>query len=333
MSTLSLIKTREISVKRISSSPYQTRISIRDVNSLAKNIAEYGLQHPITVRRISKGKYELISGARRLEAVKSLGWKKISAVIKEVSDSEAATLCLSENLQRANLNAIEEARGYKMLIDLFDYTHEKISKIVGKSRTFITNSLSLLKLDKFLQACIVCGELTISHVRIINMAPDYIEKFRLADIVMDWRLTIKELHDIVKKLNDNKQILSWRRVIPISKIKIPVSSFTSKYPDNGVVIVDSGLMLYGGLERILRAREKGKVQVEAEVVYFADWLNSSESCSLIEFNRTKNITSNNSYFSNVLAELIGDDEKMYNLYPVHYIPMKEDYLFLQPHLS
>jgi hypothetical protein len=122
-------------------------------------------------------------------------------------------------------------------------------------------------------------------------------------------------------------------VIPISKIKIPVSSFTSKRHDNGVVIVDSGLMLFGGLERILREREKGKLQVEAEIVYFADWLNSSESCNLLELNRTKNITSNSSYFLNVLAELIGDDEKIFNLYPVHYIPIKEDYLFLQPHSS
>jgi ParB family chromosome partitioning protein len=98
-----------IPVKSISSSPFQPRLFLGDIEALSQNIYEHGLQQPILARKISKGKYELISGSRRLEAVRILGRIQIPAIIKNVSDVEAAALCVSENLQRANLNARAQA--------------------------------------------------------------------------------------------------------------------------------------------------------------------------------------------------------------------------------
>ena len=324
---------REIIISKIQPSPFHTRIDLGDIESLATNIGDHGLQNPITVRKLPKQKYELISGARRLEAARILGWEKIPAIIRNVSDAEAATLCISENLQRASLNPIEEARGYQMLKDTFNLTHEEIAQIGGKSRSYITNSLGLLKLDEFLQACLICEKLTVSHVRIINMAPDNIPKYRLADIVMDWRLSVKELEDIVYRLQKRQKLLHWSRHIPISVIKIPSKAFTSESRDykKGVVTIDTSMALIGGLERLLNARKRGEEIVEAEVVYFSEWLLPSDSWTIREPERTKDAPSKPSdKFSLILAELIGNKEEMYNRYPVHSVISDEDYLVFLP---
>lgn len=326
----------DIPINKISPSPYQTRIDIGDIESLAENFKKFGLQQPITVRKISKQQYELIGGARRLEAARILGWNTIQAIIKDVSDAEAAAICVSENLQRENLNPIEEARAYRMLIDKFNLAHAKVAAIAGKSRSYITNSLSLLKIDEFLQARVICGELTISHVRIINIAPDNIQKFRLADIVMDWKLSVRELEDVVNRLQEKQMLLHWTREIPIEKIRIPLKAFTSKGSeyDSGVVIIDTSMALIGGLEILLNARRKGEKTVKAEVVYFAYLLWPSESWIIREKISTQDTPEKPlNRFSQVLADFVGNTEEMYNRYPVHGIISDDDYLVFLPHTN
>jgi ParB/RepB/Spo0J family partition protein len=328
---MSLTKIRDIPIDKIQPSPFQTRIDFGDIESLAKNIKVHGLQNPITVRKLPKRKYELVSGARRLEAVRILGWERITASIIDVSDTEAAILCISENLQRENLNPIEEARGYQMLRDKFDLTHEKIAELAGTSRSYITNSLGLLKIDPFLQACLICGKLSISHIRIINTAPKDIPKYRLADIVMDWRLNVKELENIVTKLRKKVKILLWTRDIPIEHIKIPLQAFTSDDSARGVVIIDTTMALIGGLDILLKARKNGERTIEAEVVYFADLLYPSQSWTSIEPTKTESASSKPSgQFSRILSELIGDLDEMYKKYPVHRVIRNEDYLVFVP---
>ena len=334
MSTKSLMKVRDISLEEICASPYQTRIDYRDIESLAQNIKEVGLQQPVTVRKLAPHKYELISGSRRLEAARLLGWDKISAIVKDASGVEAAIMCLSENLQRQNLNPIEEARGYQMLIKEFNMTHNEIAGKVGKSRPYVSNSLSLLHIDEFLQACLICDELTISHTRIINTAPDDIEKYRLADLVMDWRLSVQELKDIVTRLREKRKLLQWTRNIPIENIKIPSIAFTT--PENGyyegdAVIVDTSMVLLGGLGRLLKARRRGEETVETTVVYYTDWLKPSENWISEEPMATTDPTSiSSSKISKILAELIGDAEEMYQRYPIHSIKDENDYLAFLP---
>jgi ParB family chromosome partitioning protein len=327
------MKVRDISLEEICASPYQTRIDYRDIESLANNIKEVGLQQPVTVRKLATHKYELISGSRRLEAARLLGWDKISAIVKDASDVETAIMCLSENLQRENLNPVEEAKGYQMLIDNFKMTHNEIAGKVGKSRPYITNSLSLLQIDEFLQACLICGELTISHTRIINTAPDKIEKYRLADIVMDWGLSVQELKDMVTRLQEKQKHLLWTRNIPIEHIKIPSIAFSPEngYYEGGAVIADTGMVLLGGLGRLMNARKRGEETVETIVVYFTDWLKPSENWISEEPRATIDPTdTSSSKFSKILAELMGDTEEMYQKYPLHLIKDENDYLAFLP---
>ena len=328
------MKTRDIPLEEIYASPYQTRIDFKDIESLAQNIKEVGLQQPITVRKLAPHKYELISGSRRLEAARLLSWDNISAIVKDASDVETAIMCLSENLQRENLNPVEEAKGYQMLIDKFNLTHNEIAGKVGKSRPYITNSLSLLQIDELLQACLICEELTISHVRIINTAPDDVDKYRLVDIVMDWGLSVQELKDIVTRLREKRKLLQWTRNIPIENIKIPSIAFTKPetgYYEGDAVIIDTGMALLRGLGHLMNARRGGKETVETIVFYFTDWLKPSENWISKEPRATIEPTgTSSSKFSRILAELMGDTEEMYRKYPVHRIKDENDYLAFLP---
>jgi len=117
------MKLTKIPVNKILPSQYQTRIVIDNVKTLAADIETHGLQQPITVRELPNGELELVFGARRLEAAKLIGWETIPGFIRKLSDAESAEICLSENLHRDNLNAIEEAKLFEMMINKFGYTH------------------------------------------------------------------------------------------------------------------------------------------------------------------------------------------------------------------
>jgi hypothetical protein len=145
------------------------------------------------------------------------------------------------------------------------------------------------------------------------MAPDNIPKFRLADIVMDWGLSLRELEYVVTRLQERRKILIWIREIPIEKIQIMVKAFTSKYRefDGGSVIIDTSMSLLGGLESLLNARRNGEKTVEAEIAYFTEWLWPSESWIMKEPIRTQDTPSKPfDRFSQVLADLIGNAEEM-----------------------
>ena len=128
---------KKISLDKVKLSPYQPRKNVekKGIEVLAKSILEDGLLQPINVRKTKKGNYELISGERRLQAFKKLKWKKIPAHIIDVADSGSAVLALVENLQRENLNPIEEAFGYQILIEKFKLTQEAVADRIGSSST------------------------------------------------------------------------------------------------------------------------------------------------------------------------------------------------------
>jgi hypothetical protein len=215
--------------------------------------------------------------------------------------------------------------GFQMLIDKFELTHSEIASIAGKSRSYITNSLSILKIDEFLHACLIWEELTVSHVRLINMAPDNIAKYRLADIVMDWKLTVKELEAIITSLREDRKFLNWTREIRIENIKIPATAFepnSTAYEGN--VTIDTRMVLWVGLESLMKAKRSGQEKVEVEVIYMSDWLKPSEA-----WTRSPTVpeTPSNlppSQFAQVLADLIENTEEMFERYPVHGLKSDED---------
>ncbi len=140
--------------------------------SLADSIAEHGLIQPIVVRPTVSGTYQIVAGERRWRAARLAGLSAVPVVIKELDDREYFETALIENLQREDLNPIEEAKGYKTLIDKYSFTQEQVSKSVGKARATVTNALRLLSLNEKEQAALLEGKITAGHARALLSAPE-----------------------------------------------------------------------------------------------------------------------------------------------------------------
>jgi ParB family transcriptional regulator, chromosome partitioning protein len=160
---------RDIAVSQIVSNPFQPRKNFKpqDLKELQESLHTSGLLQPITVRPSPQtpNRYELIAGERRLRAATSLGWEKISAVVKDLSDQEILTLALIENLQRADLNPIEEAEGYDQLISQFGHTQQSVATMVGKDRSTVANVLRILQLPAAVRQLLTEGHLTAGQAR------------------------------------------------------------------------------------------------------------------------------------------------------------------------
>lgn len=156
----------EIPVADIVANRYQPRLSFKDeaLKELAASIKENGLIQPVIVHKVDNG-YELIAGERRFRAAKMLGMAAIPAIVKSVRNAEALEMAIVENIQREELNPIEEAKAYKMLMDEFKLTQELVAKKVGKQRPTVANTLRLLNLPHDIQADIETGRLTMGHAR------------------------------------------------------------------------------------------------------------------------------------------------------------------------
>lgn len=160
---------RDLAVTNIISNPFQPRKTFKpqDLKELQESLKANGLLQPITVRPAPKkaGAFELVAGERRLRAATALGWEKISAVVKDLSDQEILTLALVENLQRSDLNPIEEAEGYSQLIEQFGHTQQSVASMVGKDRSTIANVLRVLHLPLVVRQLLQDGQLTAGQAR------------------------------------------------------------------------------------------------------------------------------------------------------------------------
>ena len=169
------------------------------INELAESIKNYGVLQPLLVQK-NDSFYEIIAGERRWRAAKAAGLKEVPAVLKEYSKQEAMEISLIENVQRADLNPIEEALGYKQLIDEFGLTQEEIAVRVAKSRTVITNTMRLLKLDEQIQNMLVQGVITSGHARALLSLEDTQMQLKAAKEILDKKLSVRETERLVKRL-------------------------------------------------------------------------------------------------------------------------------------
>lgn len=169
------------------------------INELAESIKNYGVLQPLLVQK-NDSFYEIIAGERRWRAAKAAGLKEVPAVLKEYSKQEAMEISLIENVQRADLNPIEEALGYKQLIDEFGLTQEEIAVRVAKSRTAITNTMRLLKLDEQIQNMLVQGVITSGHARALLSLEDIQMQLKAAKEILDKKLSVRETERLVKRL-------------------------------------------------------------------------------------------------------------------------------------
>ncbi|MBN1114062.1 MAG: ParB/RepB/Spo0J family partition protein [Oligoflexia bacterium] len=167
---------------------------------LAESIRENGVIQPLVVRTRGS-RYEIIAGERRWRASKLAGLSAIPVVVKDVSDKTALQTALVENIQRADLNSIEEARAYKQLIEEFSMTQEDVSKKVGKERSSITNYLRLLKLPEGVQSEIIDGNIAMGHARALCSIEDENSLLKAAAFIVDKKFSVRETENLVKKLN------------------------------------------------------------------------------------------------------------------------------------
>ena len=142
---------KQIPVKKIDANPYQPRATMENIDALAQSISEKGVLAPLIVRPLDNGRYQLVSGERRLRASEKAGLKLVPCIEMDIEEVELLEIALVENIQRKDLTAFEEADGYKMLIDKFGYTHARLSELVGKSRSVVTETLALCELPESLR--------------------------------------------------------------------------------------------------------------------------------------------------------------------------------------
>lgn len=173
------------------------------LEELKDSIKQYGIIQPIVVRKLND-KYEIIAGERRWRAAKEASLKKVPCIIKEVDDKEAIKLALIENIQRQDLNPIEEANAFKALIDNYNLKQDEVAKAVGKSRSYIANSLRLLNLDKEILDYVSEGKITVGHGKALLGVRNKKERLNVAKAIVDKNLNVRETEKLVSKAKTRK---------------------------------------------------------------------------------------------------------------------------------
>ena len=167
---------------------------------LAESISQYGLIQPITVRKLASGYYQIIAGERRWRASRLAGLKEVPVRIIEADDRRAMELALVENLQREDLNPIEEAKGYKTLIEEYGMTQEEASQSVGKARSSVTNALRLLNLTPPVMAMLEDGDISAGHARALLAVKDEADQLRVATKVVEESLSVRQTENLASKM-------------------------------------------------------------------------------------------------------------------------------------
>lgn len=196
----------KIMISQIRPNPYQPRKIFDDeaLKELSQSIKQHGVFTPILVKKSIQG-YDLIAGERRLRASKLAGMSDIPAIIVDLNDQEMMEIALLENIQRENLNGIEEAKAYEQLIQRLNYTQEQLANRVGKSREHITNTLRLLKLPEDVQEYVVQKKLSMGHVRALIGLKDENMIRKIAKQAIDQGLSVRKIEQLVKDIQHKKE--------------------------------------------------------------------------------------------------------------------------------
>jgi len=181
----------------------RTRMDEGALYELAESIKTQGIMQPILVRKLSQGehagKYEIIAGERRFRAARLAGLAEVPVLVREVPDEAAATMALIENIQREDLNPLEEAQGLQRLIREFGYTHEQVAQAVGRSRSAASNLLRLLNLAEPVQTMLMAGDIDMGHARAL-LALERAEQITAGNQIVAKKLSVREAERLVKKL-------------------------------------------------------------------------------------------------------------------------------------
>lgn len=193
----------EIDIDLIDPNSQQPRMRFgqKELEELAQSVKENGIVQPVVVRK-NGDRYQLVAGERRWRAAQIAGLSKIPAIVKDVSEEKLLELALVENIQRQELNPIEEAKAYKRLIEKFGLTQETIAKRVGKDRTVIATHLRLLKLPEGIQTLIEEGKITVGHAKMLLTVEGEDLRWEIARKIVDQKLSVREVEKLVKRINE-----------------------------------------------------------------------------------------------------------------------------------
>ncbi|MEY4481328.1 MAG: hypothetical protein RIQ84_490 [Pseudomonadota bacterium] len=206
-----------LKLNQLQAGKYQPRKNMVDaaLQELAQSIKEQGIMQPLLVRPVNGGKYEIIAGERRYRAATIAGLAEVPVLVKQADDQATAAMALIENMQREDLNALEEANGLARLIEEFGYTHDKAAQAVGKSRSAVSNLLRLIQLAKPVQAMLIKGEIDMGHARALLPLEGALQ-ISLAQKIAIQRLSVRETEKMATKL-----VLSKK---PLGKPSVPAKA-------------------------------------------------------------------------------------------------------------
>ena len=195
---------QKLNISQIKPNSLQPRKNFKDqdIRELATSIKNQGLIQPIVVRYINENQYEIIAGERRWRASQIAGLHEVDCVVKNLEDNEVLESALIENIQREDLNVIEEANAYRGLINLKKITNEKLAEVIGKSSSHVSNLLRLLELDNSIQEMVINGELSMGHARALIGVPDALSK---AKEIVKKKLSVRDVEKITSKFKKPKK--------------------------------------------------------------------------------------------------------------------------------
>ena len=213
------------------------------LNELAESIKNYGVFQPIIVKKSIKG-YEIIAGERRWRASRIAGVSTIPAIVREFDDEKMMEIALLENLQRENLNSIEEALAYQKIIESKKLTHGEFGKIIGKSQAYVTNTIGLLKLPEEVKKMLINNDISMTHARILSKMSDDDKVIMLAHKIKDEGMTTQEMEEIARgsdvskrikydrKLNEEKQEFKYIEEMLCEKLDTKVKVYKTRLEIN-----------------------------------------------------------------------------------------------------
>lgn len=239
-----------ISINKIKSDSEQPRKAFdsEKIAELTESIKTHGIIQPLILRKDAEDRYVIVAGERRWRAAKLAGLKEVPAIIMELSDRDILEISLIENIQRQDLNPIEEALAYKKLLNDFGITQEELSKRIGKSRVVISNTMRLTNLDSRVQQYLIEGIITEGHGKVLLTIDDGQIQYELAQQVIDEKLSVRELERLIKRISEKKN----------DSVNSVDNEINPYYKD-----IKNQLQNYFGTKvNISNKRNKGKIEIE-----------------------------------------------------------------------
>lgn len=253
--TIRVQEVRELSIDDIQPNPFQPRKRFDEAKlaELAESIKQHGIVQPLVVRQ-KDNRYELVIGQRRLQAARIVGLEKVPVIVNALEDIEMVQVALIENLQREDLNVIEEADAYRLLIEEFGMTQEELAQVLGRSRPTIANTMRLLNLSPKVQEIVSRGTISMGHARTLLAIDDFRLQEKVCKYIVEKQLSVRETEELV------------RRVVTTGRLERSKTK-TGQEKDPHITSIEERLRRALGTQvRVRPGKKKGKIEIE----YYSD---------------------------------------------------------------